>query len=160
MRTSAGYGTRPDVLPAALRDAARDPASGVRVLDAAEDAQRSGESLGRFAAQDGVTLAWPDGPGVARSRWVDDADRVAQVDRSLAARVNGGARVVLVPDNLVVPSVELPVEVLRAHLPAVAEAFAGFWVFSPGDRLLVDCRWDGGLVVGPVPGGRPSPRAR
>ena len=54
-------------------------------------------------------------------------------------------------ESLTVPSVEMGLESSLSHLPDITESVPELWVYSPGDRIVVESSFSGVVTVARIP---------
>ncbi|MCQ4200829.1 hypothetical protein M4J06_004789 [Streptomyces coelicoflavus] len=54
-------------------------------------------------------------------------------------------------ESLAVPSVEMGIESSISHLPEITESVPELWIYSPGDRIVVEVSFSGVVTVARVP---------
>lgn len=145
------YGSRPDLLPSAIRDAVRSQAPGVSILSSEENEILERRSLGRFSLSGGSALSWNGIASVGRVLYADEAAGAREVEGILlGGRISRGDLVVFC-DNLIVPSVRMPFDFARNCLVEMFETYPGFWIFDIDGDVLIDCRVDGNIFYGSIP---------
>jgi hypothetical protein len=122
--------------------------SGIRLLDLGDHLEYAGQSLGRFTLGADGAIDWNSvaEDSVLFSSSSDAVDLAVVLSRY----VSNGA-LVFFWDSLAIPSVRMEVELAVSHLASITESMAEFWIYSPGDRLLVEHAFAGTVTVVRIP---------
>jgi hypothetical protein len=142
------YGSRPDILPDFVL--ATTNSGGVRLLDLAESQKLESLSLNRFPPMSSVQLDWAGVPGIEQLVYMDEESGAQLLRDLLQSRLRKADRVVVFWDNLIIPSVSLPVDLVLAHADEVLDVGRGFWLFAAEDNILIEFLLDGQVTVAPV----------
>jgi hypothetical protein len=144
------YGTRPDRLPRAIRDALQAEPRLVSIVDGETNDSYVIRSLARFPVV-GSDIDWDKVPDSELAEPGGDAE-VAGLLADVLHRYRGDEdEVILMPMfTPQIPSVAMPVAFAAEHAQDLVLGFSGFWVYVPTSNVLVQCDM-GSLSMGRVP---------
>ncbi|MQY15648.1 hypothetical protein SRB5_58360 [Streptomyces sp. RB5] len=142
MHTSP-YGSRPDLLPDFIR--AGNPA--IHPLSLEESRAMESVSINRFQATIGGRISFEAAEVVSRETFRDEGDGASTIARLLRDFFGSTSEVVTFWDNLIMPTVRLPVAMAVENSRELLESDVDFWFYSPGNPILIECRQDGNVTV-------------
>ena len=144
------YGTRPDRLPRAIRDALDADIAGVGVVDGATNDLYVMQSLGKFPVV-GSDIDWDEVPGSEQDELGGDAEVAGRLATLFTRHGSAEDPVILIPMfTPQIPSVGIPVAFAADHAEDLVIGFSGFWAYLPTSNVLVQCDM-GSVSHGRVP---------
>lgn len=162
------YGTRPDLLPRSMvrvvrgdqshgRRIAWAGRSGVKLLDLAEHLEYERKSLRAFPRGSDGAIVWGS---VTRDVVLYSADSDS-IDfcRILEEYAPSAGTLIFFWGSLAIPTVEMEFDSTRSHLSEIAESKPEFWIYSPGDRVVLEKSFSGVLTVAQVPANLNGPHS-
>lgn len=149
--SSASYGSRRDLLPKFM--VAQSPAGhvGPSVLGLEESRAIEAVSLNRFPQASGGVIDWEGVPCLDRLAFSNEAEGERVIADVLRGKVGQNSDVVIFWGTLVMPTVVLSVESAVNHVSEILEVGPDFWVFSPNDKILIECLQDGQVTLASIP---------
>lgn len=154
------YGTRPDLLPRSMVRVVRADQQGdrlltwagqpgVQLLNLDQHLQYERESLRRYPRSSDGAITWGAVADdlVLRSMGSDSV-QLSSVVQQFAPMAGS---LIFFWANLSIPSIEMGLESSILHLPIIAESAPEFWIYSPGDRIMVESSFFGVVTVAHIP---------
>jgi hypothetical protein len=154
------YGTRPDLLPRSMVRVVREDQqggrrltwvgrSGVRLLSLDQHLQYERESLSRYPRNPDGAIEW----GAVADELVlcsvdSDSIELSAVVREYFPKAGS---LIFFWESLTVPSVEMGIESCVPRLSDITESAPEFWIYSPGDRVVVELSFSGVVTAAHVP---------
>jgi len=121
----------------------------VQLLNLDQHLQYERESLSRYPRNSDGTIEW----GTVADELVlcsvdSDSVELSAVIQQFAP--NAGS-LIFFWGSLAVPSVEMGLESCVSHLSDITESVPEFWIYSPGDRVVVELSFSGVVTAAQVP---------
>ncbi|SCD69478.1 hypothetical protein GA0115234_104220 [Streptomyces sp. DvalAA-43] len=154
------YGTRPDLLPRSMVRLVRADKqtnrrltwvgrSGVQLLTLDQHLRYEHESLGRYPRNSDGAIEWSAvADELVLCSMDSDSTEQSTVIQQFTPKIGN---LIFFWGSLAVPSVEMGVESSLTHLPGIAEFTPEFWIYSPGDHIVVELSFSGVVTAARVP---------
>ncbi|MEU4599332.1 hypothetical protein [Nocardia sp. NPDC023988] len=154
------YGTRPDYLPRSIIRAARVDIggrprtgwvgrSGVKFLDLHQHDEYEEASIRRFSRRSDGTVVWGEVPKSLVLK-AGDCDSLDIVD-TIQEFMPDSNILIFFWDSLLMPSVEMENQYLKAYIGGIIAQVAEFWVYSPDGQVLIENTLRGEITAAKVP---------
>ncbi|WP_181701369.1 hypothetical protein [Nocardia sp. GTS18] len=154
------YGTRPDYLPKSMIRAVRVDVGGrprigwvgqpgVKFLDLHQHDEYEEASIRRFSRRSDGTVNWGE---VSKSLVLKagDCDSL-DIMETIQEFMSDSNILVFFWDSLLMPSVEMKNQYLKAYISGIIAQVAEFWVYSPSGRVLIENTLRGEITAAKVP---------
>ncbi|WP_432091669.1 hypothetical protein [Streptomyces sp. NRRL F-5630] len=154
------YGTRPDLLPKSMVRVVRADQQGgrrltwvgrpgVQLLNLDQHLQYERESLSHYPRSSDGAISWGAvADGLVLSSMESGSIELSAVIQQFAPRADS---LIFFWESLAVPSVEMGLEFSISRLLDIAESVPEFWIYSPGDRIVVESSFSGVVTVAHIP---------
>lgn len=149
--TTHSYGSHPRRLDDLLASLSHDERERTRLLGADENSQMEARSIDRLPQTSWGTIDWEGLPLLGRREVALDADAERLLADWMGQYFSPDFRVVIFWGNLVVPSVEMPATVAALHLSDILATSHDFWVYGPGDAVIIEYYHEGVMTAGRIP---------
>ena len=122
---------------------------GVQLLSLVQHLQYERESLSRYPRNSDGAIEW----GAVADELVlcsmeSDSIELSTVIQQFAPKADS---LIFFWESLAVPSVEMGLESSISHLPEITESVPELWIYSPGDRIVVEISFSGVVTAARVP---------
>ncbi|MGA5115946.1 hypothetical protein [Streptomyces pseudogriseolus] len=154
------YGTRPDLLPKSMIRVVRADQQGgrrltwvgrpgVQLLNLDQHLQYERESLSHYPRSSDGAISWGAvADGLVLSSMESGSIELSTVIQQFTPRADS---LIFFWESLAVPSVEMGLEFSISRLLDIAESVPEFWIYSPGDRIVVESSFSGVVTVAHIP---------
>ena len=154
------YGTRPDLLPRSMVRVVRADQQGdrrltwvgrpgVQLLNLEQHLRYERESLSHYPRSSDGAIAWGAVvDGLVLSSMESGSIELSTVIPRFTPKASS---LIFFWESLTVPSVEMGLESSLSHLPDITESVPELWVYSPGDRIVVESSFSGVVTVARIP---------
>ncbi|GAA1337517.1 hypothetical protein GCM10009660_19520 [Catellatospora bangladeshensis] len=107
------------------------------------------ESLGRYPRNSDGAIEWcAVAGGLVLCSMESDSIELSAAIRQFAPKADS---LIFFWESLAVPSVEMGLESSISHLPDITESVPELWIYSPGDRVVVESSFSGVVTAAHVP---------
>ncbi|MGV9877728.1 hypothetical protein [Streptomyces sp. NPDC003006] len=121
----------------------------MQLLNLDQHLQYERESLGNYPRSPDGAIVWGAvADGLVLSSMESGSIELSTVIQQFAPKASS---LIFFWESLAVPSVEMGLESAISHLPDVMESVPELWVYSPGDRIVVESSFSGVVTVARIP---------
>jgi hypothetical protein len=154
------YGTRPDLLPRSMVRVVRADQQGdrrltwvgrpgVQLLSLDQHLRYERESLSLYPRNSDGAIEWGAvADGLVLCSMESDSIELSTVIQQFAPKAGS---LIFFWESLAVPSVEMGLESSISHLMDITESVPELWIYSPGDRIVVEISFSGVVTAARVP---------
>jgi hypothetical protein len=122
---------------------------GVQLLGLDRNLQYERESLSRYPRKSDGAIEWGAvAEGLMLCSMESDSIELGAVIQQFAPRADC---LIFFWGSLAVPSVEMGLESSVSHLSEIKESVPELWIYSPGDRIVVEISFSGLVTAAHVP---------
>lgn len=121
----------------------------MQLLNLNQHLQYEHESLSRYPRSSDGAITWSAvADGLVLSSLDSGSVELSTVIQEFAPKASN---LIFFWESLAVPSVEMGLESAISHLPELTESVPELWVYSPGDRIVVESSFNGVVTVAHIP---------
>ncbi|MFJ8795222.1 hypothetical protein [Streptomyces sp. NPDC102462] len=121
----------------------------MQLLSLDQHLQYERESLSRYPRNADGAIEWGAvADGLVLCSMESDSIELSTVLHQFAPKADS---LIFFWENLAVPSVEMRLESSISYLPDITECVPELWIYSPGDRVIVEISFSGVVTVAHVP---------
>ncbi|MFT2016418.1 hypothetical protein ACMA1D_11325 [Streptomyces sp. 796.1] len=121
----------------------------MQLLNLDRHLQYEHESLSHYPRSSDGAIAWDAvADGLVLSSMESGSVDLGVAIQQFAPKAGG---LIFFWESLAVPSVEMGLQFSISHLSDIAESVPEFWVYSPGDRIVVESSFTGVVTVAHIP---------
>ncbi|WP_455359431.1 hypothetical protein [Streptomyces sp. SYSU K21746] len=146
------YGTHPERLSPLLGDMTQEERGQVVLLNWEENVQAEQSALGWLARDSEGRVNWESAPFLEQEIFEDEQDEVLVFRDLLRRHMSPGSRLVVLWDNVVIPSLAAPFDLILAKSKHLLASGLGVWIHSASDGVLIESASGGVMTVAKTPG--------